>query len=212
MEKNYYEILEIDKNASPEIIKKAYNTLAKKYHPDLQPDNLKIKYQEKLKLINEAYGILSDCEKRKNYDNKLKNIENENNLKYKEIIDNLKNENIILKNKLNELNYFNNLENINEKNNYKNIENLNNKDYDLYIQELENAKKQAYYDAYIQDLKNRGYKIKYKKSIKDYFKNFIALIITILILFLLLQIPFIRNFLANIEGLNMIVKFFDKLF
>lgn len=38
MEKNYYEILEVDKNASPEIIKKAYSTLAKKYHPDLQPE------------------------------------------------------------------------------------------------------------------------------------------------------------------------------
>lgn len=41
MEKNYYEILEVDKHASSDIIKKAYTTLAKKYHPDLQPDDQK---------------------------------------------------------------------------------------------------------------------------------------------------------------------------
>ena len=41
MEKNYYEILEINKNASKEIMDKAYKTLIKKYHPDLQENNFK---------------------------------------------------------------------------------------------------------------------------------------------------------------------------
>ena len=40
MEKNYYNILEVNKNASPEIIEKAYKTLVKKYHPDLQDNKL----------------------------------------------------------------------------------------------------------------------------------------------------------------------------
>lgn len=39
--KNYYEILEVDRNASKEIIEKAYKTLAKKYHPDVQEQNQK---------------------------------------------------------------------------------------------------------------------------------------------------------------------------
>ena len=73
MEENYYEILEVNKNASPEIIEKAYKTLVKKYHPDLQEDNLKNIYEEKIKKINEAYDILSNSEKRKNYDLNLNN-------------------------------------------------------------------------------------------------------------------------------------------
>jgi len=62
MPMNYYEILEVDKNASPEIIKKAYNTLAKKYHPDLQSEESKKQSEELLKKINEAYEVLSDLE------------------------------------------------------------------------------------------------------------------------------------------------------
>ena len=57
MEQNYYEILEVNKNASPEIIEKAYKTLVKKYHPDLQQDENKNKYEEKIKKINEAYEM-----------------------------------------------------------------------------------------------------------------------------------------------------------
>ena len=93
MEQNYYEILEVNKNASPEIIEKAYKTLVKKYHPDLQQDENKNKYEEKIKKINEAYDILSDSEKRKKYDLNLKNTEisiNDYNSLYQENI-NLKN-------------------------------------------------------------------------------------------------------------------------
>jgi len=65
--KDYYSILGVDKNASQEDIKKAYRKLAKKYHPDTNPGNKQA--EEKFKDINEAYGILSDPEKRKKYDN-----------------------------------------------------------------------------------------------------------------------------------------------
>lgn len=66
--KNYYEILEVDKNASEEVIEKAYKTLAKKYHPDLQNNN----NQNKMQQINEAYEILSNDFKRREYDEKIK--------------------------------------------------------------------------------------------------------------------------------------------
>lgn len=79
MEDNYYDILQINKNASQEIIEKAYKVLVKKYHPDLQEDGLKQEYEEKLKLINEAYEVLADEEKRKQYDIELAKKENINN-------------------------------------------------------------------------------------------------------------------------------------
>lgn len=63
---DYYKILGIDKNASAEDIKKAYRKLARKYHPDVNPNNKEAhkKFQE----INEANEVLSDPEKRKKYD------------------------------------------------------------------------------------------------------------------------------------------------
>jgi DnaJ-class molecular chaperone len=64
---NYYEILEIDNNADSESIKKAYKKLAKKFHPDLNPDDIELS-EEKFKEINEAYHVLIDDNKRKKYD------------------------------------------------------------------------------------------------------------------------------------------------
>lgn len=64
--KDYYKILGVDKNTSQNDIKKAYRKLAKKYHPDLNPDDSKA--QEKFKGINEAYEVLGDAEKKKKYD------------------------------------------------------------------------------------------------------------------------------------------------
>ncbi len=62
---DYYETLGVGKNASKEEIKKAYKTLAKKYHPDLNPNNKES--EKKFKEINEAYSALSDDTKRENY-------------------------------------------------------------------------------------------------------------------------------------------------
>ena len=64
--KNYYDILGVDKNASDDEIKSAYRKLAKKYHPDLNPSDPTC--ADKLKEVNEAYGVLSDKQKRSNYD------------------------------------------------------------------------------------------------------------------------------------------------
>ncbi len=66
MAKDYYKILGVDKSASEDEIKSAYRKLAKKYHPDLNKDNPQA--AEKFKEINEAYEVLSDSQKRKNYD------------------------------------------------------------------------------------------------------------------------------------------------
>ena len=66
MAKNYYDILGVSKNASDDDIKKAYRTLVKKYHPDLHPNDKEA--AEKFKEVNEANAVLSDPQKRKQYD------------------------------------------------------------------------------------------------------------------------------------------------
>ena len=64
--RDYYEVLGVPKNASDADIKKAFRTLAKKYHPDMHPGDKEC--EEKFKEAQEAYAVLSDAEKRKQYD------------------------------------------------------------------------------------------------------------------------------------------------
>jgi DnaJ-class molecular chaperone with C-terminal Zn finger domain len=66
MAEDYYKILGIEKTASAEEIKKAYRKLALKWHPDKNPNNKAA--EEKFKKISEAYAVLSDTQKRKDYD------------------------------------------------------------------------------------------------------------------------------------------------
>lgn len=64
--RDYYEVLGVDKNADEATIKKAYRQLAKKYHPDMNPGDKEA--EKKFKEASEAYAILSDAEKRRQYD------------------------------------------------------------------------------------------------------------------------------------------------
>lgn len=64
--RDYYEVLGVSKDATDAELKKAYRQVAKKYHPDLNPDNKEA--EAKFKEANEAYEVLSDSQKRKQYD------------------------------------------------------------------------------------------------------------------------------------------------
>lgn len=74
MKKTYYQILELNqaKAITEEEIKKAYRRLSKKYHPDANPGNREA--EERFREISEAYAVLGDKEKRKQYDNRLKQV------------------------------------------------------------------------------------------------------------------------------------------
>lgn len=65
---NYYEVLGVSETATDEEIKKAYRKLAVKWHPDKNESN-KAEAEEKFKCISEAYSVLSDPEKKREYDN-----------------------------------------------------------------------------------------------------------------------------------------------
>ena len=194
--KNYYEILEVNKKASTEVIEKAYKTLVKKYHPDLQntPQG-KLNSEAKIKEINEAYEILRNNEKRAEYDTTLADAEA------------LEKERIIQEQLERELR--------NQNVNNSNSNNNNNVDKQ-FQQDYEDAINKAYHDAYIQDMKNRGYKIRYKKTWNERLRSLIALLITIGIILLILQIPFVKDYFNSLyrdnEVIRNIVDFFAGWF
>lgn len=206
MKENYYDILEVSQKASPEVIKKAYVTLVKKYHPDLQDDSKKEEYENKLKKINEAYEVLSDETKKREYDLELENLSH------------------IQSEQFNPYNVNNYSPNTKKSNNFDSNANKQDTNYkDAYNEELlrkqrqlqeeleyqkqvEYAKEKAYHDAYIQDLKNRGYKIRYKKSFSDYVRSGISIMITVFVLFLIWQIPFVQNFFFKLYLDNPFLK------
>lgn len=65
--RDYYEVLGVSRDADDAAIKKAYRQLAKKYHPDTNPGDKEA--EAKFKEASEAYAVLSDAEKRRQYDN-----------------------------------------------------------------------------------------------------------------------------------------------
>ncbi len=198
MKKNYYDILQVNKNASSEIIEKAYKVLAKKYHPDLQPEENKEEAEDILKEINEAYEVLSNTEKRHSYDASLLSEEQQeqtssaSSQQYQQPSQQQYSPNNYQAEQQSQVYQEYSSRPIQEQS---------------YQEQLQQARQKAYYDAYIQDLKNRGYKIRYKKSFKDYFKTFIAIVLTILVLLLIYQIPFVKNLFADLYEENEIFHF-----
>ncbi len=120
---NYYEILQVDKNASNEMIEKAYKLLAKKYHPDMQPKEKRQWAEEKFKMLNEAYSTLSNSEKRADYDKKFKIKDNGIYERYEKLLE----QNKVLKS---QLEYFQAKFNSLNNPNYINVNNVNNVNID----------------------------------------------------------------------------------
>ena len=184
MEKNtLYEILEVSENASTEIIEKAYKVLAKKYHPDLQDESQKANSEKKMKQINEAYEILGNSEKRKEYDIKLKKDREEEKLQ-----NNIK------------VNYNNDLNCQNERQNSYIYER------ERQIRQMQENLNKQYENAYYNYLRSLGYKVKHKLTKQNIIDFIIVIGIMAIIIVGLWYIPFTRNWMINFYQSNPILK------
>ena len=203
---NYYEILEVDKNASQEVIEKAYKALAKKYHPDLKQGQTKFESAEKMKIINEAYEILSDTYKRTQYNKKLQQEQLRNQTISKEEQERIIQENYELKQKLNNIarQAQQNQQSVDE----GSIINMSR----ILEQQIRSARKQAYHEPYKQNLQNREYTINFKHDLKYYLKFIAAILIIILACFLIYQIPFVKTFFVNLYNDNIVFQVIVDIF
>ena len=196
--KNYYEELEVSKTASQEIINKAYKVLAKKFHPDSTVQDKSIA-EERFKKISEAYEVLSDEVKRKKYDQELLQTEPQIDIQeYNKTIEDNKLLNLEiskLKKQINDL-YSQNLYNSNLTNNYNNTQINTN-----YIPPKTNYKANNYYSNNVSRKKSYSFLYNLKYKIDCFFKNILAFILTIGVLFIilsiLLYIPSTRDFLIE---------------
>lgn len=199
--KDYYEILEVSKNASQEIIEKAYKVLAKKYHPDLQEEQNKKIAEEKMKLINEAYEILSDDNKRKEY-----NIELEN--EKRRIEDsNTNNYNVI--NNENEGYYEEDDEY------YEDEEPLTKKQ--IRKQKRQEKKAQREYTEeqerqYARYMRSLGYKVKERWTFKRFIRLLKAIIVIIIFLLIIWVFPPTHKLLVEAYEQNSIVRAMVEVF
>ena len=212
--KNYYEILEVDKNASIEVIDKAYRVLAKKYHPDMNNDNQKDWAENQFKKINEAYEILSDENKRKEYNHQLETSTIDYSKKYQELCKQqelLKQELQTLKNRYKPdsnpsrsqsvTSYYNDIYAAKQIHYKKNINS-----------DIENIRKQEFNQAYQNILHNLGYTIRKKKTFKDFLAFALTIILITTIIYILWNIPFTKNYLINFYESNEVLKGIINLF
>lgn len=200
----YYEILEVSRMASKEVITKAYKVLVRKYHPDLEQDEgKKEEAKEKMVRINEAYETLSDDEKRKKYDDTIAILEEKERIAKEKERKQSKTQNI---NNNRNINVNRNTVDVNS--NINNIDNRNNLNNDTILQEeMQRAEEEIQmhkqnivnqmYEDYYNTLRRMGYKVVTVRPLKERIKAYLIAGIVIVLLILIYNIPFIRGFIYS---------------
>lgn len=196
--KDYYEILEVSKNASKEIIEKAYKVLAKRYHPDLQQESNKLVAEEKMKLINEAYEILSDDNKRRNY-----NIELENEEKRIQELNTNNND----ANAQNEEDYEEDEEYYEEPLTKKQIKEQKRQEKKAQREYREEQERQ--YGRYMRSL---GYKVKERWTLKKFIRLLKTIVVVILFLLIIWIFPPTHKLLVQAYEQNSIIRAMVEIF
>lgn len=199
--KDYYEILEVNKKASKEIIDKAFKLLAKKYHPDTSEIEDKEWSEEKFKEINEAYEILSNDDSRANYDDEY---EQETNNMFQALCIENRNLNNQVKQLEEELQAIKDSSNANQ--NISNPQNNINTGYQPQPQAQSVPNQSQHPNTY--HIPKNIYK--YKKTPLEKFKDFLAFVITILAIFglgfFLWKMPATHQLLVNLYENNSVIR------
>ena len=195
----YYEILEVSRMASKEVITKAYKVLVRKYHPDLEQDEgKKEEAKEKMVRINEAYETLSDDEKRKKYDDTIAILEEKEKERQQSKTQNINNNRNINVNK-NTVDVNTNINNIDNRNNLNNDTKLQEEmqraeeEIQMHKQNIVNQMYEDYYNT----LRRMGYKVVTVRPLKERIKAYLIAGIVIILLILIYNIPFIRGFIYS---------------
>lgn len=212
-----YDILEVSRKASKEVIEKAYKTLAKKYHPDLQTAENKEIAEKRMKEINEAYDVLSDEQKRKEYDEKLeaeeerkKQEEYQNSMDYQ---NNSSTQNIRYESNM-QTNNSSDSANYSNANNYSNQEfdwrrayaNLSKKEQRKIMKEVQKEANAEYRKQYEDYFRSLGYKIKHRWTFKDFLTIILVIGALAVIFGILWLIPPTHQYMLNLYDTNFIVK------
>lgn len=209
-----YDILEVSRKASKEVIEKAYKTLAKKYHPDLQTAENKEYAEKRMKEINEAYDILSNEEKRKEYDYKLENEEEKQ--RQQEYQKNVGYEN----SNVQSTNYTgNNVNSSNNSSNYNNTNfdwrkayaNLSPKEQRKIMKEVQKEANAEYRKQYEDYFRSLGFKIKHKWTFKDILTIILVIGALAIIVGVLWLIPPTHEYMLNLYNTNLIVRIFTDV-
>ena len=185
---NLYEILEVSEKASKEVIDKAYHVLVKKYHPDLQQDEEKKNAEEKMKKINEAYEILGNEGKRKEYDISLA----EKRRQEKVLEEQKRNQQIQYEQEKQNINEHTN--EINQQSNYENA------------RKVQKEINRAYANAYNNYLRSLGYKVKEPWTFKRFLELLKVLAILTIIILIIWFFPPTHKLLIEFYENNFIIK------
>ena len=194
----YYEILEVSRTASKEVITKAYKVLVRKYHPDLEQDEKKKdEAKEKMVRINEAYETLSDEIKRNKYDETIAMLEEKEKReeeKKKNYSQNINNKNF-------------NMNNVDINRRTSNINNIKQENNQILQQEMLRAEEEIQlhkqnivnqmYEDYYNTLRRMGYKVVTRRPLKERIRTYLITAFVILILVLIYNIPAVRGLIYS---------------
>lgn len=203
-----YDILEVSRKASKEVIDKAYKTLAKKYHPDLQTSENREYAEEMMKKINDAYDILSNEEKRNEYDRKLEEQEEqeEQAIHYENMNYSNQNQNNIYRQQT--------VENESKSDEFdwrSQFANLSPKEKKRLIKKIEKEANEEYRKQYEDYFRSLGFRIKHRWTFKDFLIIGLVILALAFIFLILWLIPPTHEWLLKLYNDNFVVNLFVRI-